>query len=225
MRVYLFSEGGNSFTHLKKKKMKSQTALITLIMVMSLFILLLVSCKKDTEIAPTTTPLADSDKNALLFMLEEEKLARDTYIFLWEKWSITPFTNIKSSEQSHIDALAQVLTSYGIQYTILPAGQFADSVLLNYYNQFVINGSISSANALQIGATIEDLDISALDKYTAQSTNATVINVYNSLKCGSRNHLRSFVSAIVSAGGSYAPQFISQDYYNVIISSSNEKCN
>jgi len=204
--------------------MKRQTALITLIMVMSLFTLLLVSCKKDTEITPTT-PLTDSDKNALLFMLEEEKLARDTYTYLWDEWSITQFNNIKNSEQSHMDAIAQVLTSYGIQYNILPAGQFADSVLLNFYNQFVTNGSISSSNALQIGATIEDLDISDLDKYTAQSTNETVINVYNSLKCGSRNHLRSFVGAIVSAGGSYAPQFISLDYYNEIISSSNEKCN
>ncbi|MFZ4564133.1 MAG: DUF2202 domain-containing protein [Bacteroidales bacterium] len=204
--------------------MKRQTAPITLIMVMSLFTLLLVSCKKDTETA-TTTPLTDSDKNALLFMLEEEKLARDTYTYLWEVWQTNPFTNIKSSEQSHMDAIAQVLTSYGIQYTILPAGQFADSLLLNFYNQFVTSGSISSSNALQIGATIEDLDISDLEKYTAQSTNETVINVFNSLECGSRNHLRSFVSAIVSVGGSYTPQFISQDYYSEIISSSKEKCN
>lgn len=204
--------------------MKRQTALITLFMVMGLFTLLLVSCKKDTETTPTT-PLTDSDKNALLFMLEEEKLARDTYTFLGEKWSINQFNNIKSSEQSHMDAIAQLLTSYGIQYTILPAGQFADSALLNFYNQFITNGSISSANALQIGATIEDLDILDLEEYTALSTNETVINVFNSLECGSRNHLRSFVSAIVSAGGSYSPQFISQDYYNEIISSSNEKCN
>ena len=204
--------------------MKRQTAPITLIMVMSLFTLLVVSCKKDTEVTPTT-PLTDSDKKALLFMLEEEKLARDTYTYLWEVWQINLFTNIKSSEQSHMDAIAQVLTSYGIQYTILPAGQFADSLLLNFYNQFITSGSINSSNALQIGATIEDLDISDLEKYTAQTTNETVINVFNSLECGSRNHLRSFVSAIVSAGGSYAPQFISQDYFNEIISSSNEKCN
>jgi hypothetical protein len=204
--------------------MKRQTAPITLILAMSLFALLLVSCTKDTE-TTTTTPLTDSDKNALLFMLEEEKLARDTYTYLWEVWQINPFTNIKSSEQSHMDAIAQVLTSYGIQYTILPAGQFADSLLLNFYNQFVTSGSISSSNAFQIGATIEDLDISDLEEYTAQSTNETVINVFNSLECGSRNHLRSFVSAIVSAGGSYAPQFMSQDYYNEIVSSNNEKCN
>ncbi len=223
MRVNLLPDGGNYCHLLKKKKMKRQTAPISLILAMGLFTLLLVSCKKDTEIT-TTTPLTDSDKNALLFMLEEEKLARDTYTYLWEVWQINPFTNIKSSEQSHMDAIAQVLTSYGIQYTILPAGQFADSLLLNFYNQFVTSGSINSSNALQIGATIEDLDISDLEEYTAQSTNETVINVFNSLECGSRNHLRSFVSSIVSAGGSYTPQFISQDYYGIIISSSNEKC-
>ncbi len=63
--------------------MKRQTAHITLIMVIGLFTLLMVSCKKDTETTPTT-PLAESDKNALLFMLEEEKLARDTYTYLGE---------------------------------------------------------------------------------------------------------------------------------------------
>jgi hypothetical protein len=204
--------------------MKRKTTQITLMMVISLFTILLVSCKKDTEVT-ATTPLTDSDKNALLFMLEEEKLARDTYTYLGEQWSINQFNNIKSSEQSHMDAIAQVLTSYGIQYTILPVGQYADSALQNFYNQFITNGSISSSNALQIGATIEDLDILDLEEYTAQSTNETVINVFKSLECGSRNHLRSFVSAIVSSGGSYTPQFISSDYYSEIINSSNEKCN
>jgi hypothetical protein len=205
--------------------MKKQTAQIILFMVLSLFSLLMGSCKKDAETIQTITPLADNDKNALLFMLEEEKLARDTYTFLSEKWPLNQFDNIKSSEQSHMNSIADLLTANGIQYTILPAGQFADTALLNYYNQFIISGSVSSSIALQIGATIEDVDISDLEKYTAASTNASVINVFNILECGSRNHLRSFVSTIISTGGSYTPQFISQNYYNEIIGSSNEKCN
>ena len=78
--------------------MKRPTAPITFIMVMSLFTLLLVSCKKDTETA-TTTPLTDSDKNALLFMLEEEKLARDTYTYLWEVSMLTLTNKILADQQ------------------------------------------------------------------------------------------------------------------------------
>ena len=78
--------------------MKRPTAPITFIMVMSLFTLLLVSCKKDTE-TTTTTPLTDSDKNALLFMLEEEKLARDTYTYLWEVSMLTLTNKILADQQ------------------------------------------------------------------------------------------------------------------------------
>jgi hypothetical protein len=49
--------------------------------------------------------LTETDKDALLFMLEEEKLARDTYEFLDNTWSINPFANIKNSEQTHMNAV------------------------------------------------------------------------------------------------------------------------
>lgn len=169
--------------------------------------------------------LLEEDKEALLFMLEEEKLARDTYDFLNNKWDINQFANIKKSEQSHMNAIINLLDQYNIAYTILPYGEFEDEALQNYFNQFVESGQISQSNALQIGATIEDLDIVDLQEYIDNSTNASIISVFESLKCGSRNHLRSFVSAIENNGDTYTIQFLTQEEYNSIISSSNEKCN
>lgn len=169
--------------------------------------------------------LNETEKGALLFMLEEEKLARDTYEFLDNQWGISQFSNIKKSEQSHMDAVANLLDANNIAYTILPYGEFEDQALQNYYNQFVESGQISQSNALQIGATIEDLDIVDLQEYIDATTNTSLIAVFESLTCGSRNHLRSFVGTIENAGETYTAQFLTEEAYNDILASSNEKCN
>ena len=169
--------------------------------------------------------ISQADSDALLFMLEEEKLARDTYNFLDNQWGINQFANIKNSEQTHMSAVIALLDSNNIDYIVLPEGEFLNQDLQTYYNQFVINGSISSSNALQIVATIEDLDIVDLEDYINESTNTSLIEVFEILKCGSRNHLRSFVSSIENTGNSYTPQFLTQEEYNLIISSNNEQCN
>ena len=123
------------------------------------------------------TELLETDKEALLYMLEEEKLARDTYDYLDNKWGIKQFTNIKKSEQSHMNAIINLLDQYSIDYTILPYGSFEDETLQNYYSQFVESGQISQANALQIGATIEDLDIFDLTESIDQTSNEAIVTI------------------------------------------------
>ncbi|SEQ87938.1 hypothetical protein SAMN05421824_2585 [Hyunsoonleella jejuensis] len=167
----------------------------------------------------------EKDKAALLFMLEEEKLARDTYIYLNNLWSINQFANIKNSEQTHMNAIENLLKQYTIEYEILPTGEFANKELQSLYDQFIIDGATSDVNALKIGATIEDLDIVDLQVYIDASSNERIISVFESLKCGSRNHLRSFVTAIEKNGSSYTPQFLSQEAYTSIIIANKEKCN
>ena len=186
------------------------------------------SCSNDDNNIPeaiNSIELVQTDTDALLFMLEEEKLARDTYEFLDGKWGINQFANIKKSEQSHMNAIINLLEISGTPYTILPYGEFEDEGLQNYYNQFVESGQISLSNALQIGATIEDLDIVDLEDYIDNTTDTSLISVFESLKCGSGNHLRSFVSTIESIGDTYTAQFLTEEEYNQIISGSNEKCN
>ncbi len=171
-----------------------------------------------------TSVLEQKDKESLLFMLEEEKLARDTYTYLDNLWSVNQFANIKKSEQSHMDAISTLLTKSNVEHTILPSGIFENQELQKLYNQFVIDGATSLLKALQIGATIEDLDIVDLEKYKNETTNSAIIAVYNSLQCGSRNHLRSFVKAITANSGTYTPQYLTQVDYNAIVSGSQEQC-
>lgn len=186
------------------------------------------SCSNDDDVNSSNENEAITevqDELALLFMLEEEKLARDTYTYLNGLWSANQFSSIKSSEQNHMNKIENLLIKNNIAYSILTAGEFANQDLQNLYDQFIIDGAVSKANALQIGATIEDLDIVDLQDYIDQTSNATLKSVFKSLKCGSRNHLRSFVSGIENEGGTYIPQFLTQDDYDVIIAGSQEQCN
>ncbi len=187
---------------------------------------LFIACDDDnTNDVVNSTIVTQEESNGLLFMLEEEKLARDTYQYLFSIWNHNTFGNIKSSEQTHMNSIAGLLDLYNIEYTILPEGQFENQELQNFYDQFVEVGQQSLIEALKIGATIEDLDIVDLEDYMNQTTNTYILTAYESLQCGSRNHLRAYVTNIISNEGTYTPQFLSLDDFNEIINESHENCN
>jgi len=101
--------------------------------VLMIVFLLLGACTKEDTLAKqntnTTDPTITESESSLLFMLEEEKLARDTYLYLDSLYSyLKIFKNISSSEQKHMDFVANLLDSRSISYQILDRGQFADTV-------------------------------------------------------------------------------------------------
>jgi hypothetical protein len=56
-------------------------------------------------VAPTT--VGPEEAASLQFMREEEKLAHDVYVTLYEQWGLRVFNNISRSEQQHTEANAQ----------------------------------------------------------------------------------------------------------------------
>ncbi|WP_437399157.1 DUF2202 domain-containing protein [Flagellimonas lutimaris] len=169
--------------------------------------------------------IVDEDEAALLFMLEEEKLARDTYKFLNEYWGMVQFENIMQSEQSHMDAVETLLNAYDIEYEILGEGVFENEDLQAWYDKFVEDGVVDEVAALTVGATIEDLDIVDLKEQIEATSNTDIAEVFSSLQCGSRNHLRSFVQSIENLGDTYTPQFLTQEEFDAILEGSHEQCN
>ena len=190
------------------------------------FLLAVFSCNNDdSSVADLkNTNLTNDDNAALLFMLEEEKLARDTYTYLEDLWELNQFSNIKKSEQSHMNAVIGLLDQYDISYSLLAYGEFNNPDIQKLYDQFIEYGSENKANALEVGANIEDLDIVDLAKFIDATTNNAMIQVFESLQCGSRNHLRSFVNAIELSGNTYEPQYLTQEDYTLIINDSQEQC-
>jgi hypothetical protein len=205
-----------------KYKIKLMKTRFNVFIAVIAFMVIISGCTK-TETG--VKALTEAEKQGLLFMLEEEKLARDTYTYLDGVWSVSQFANIKNSEQSHMNAIENLLNKYAVTYTILPYGEFANQDLQDLYDQFITDGQADIVSALKIGATIEDLDIVDLKVRIDQTDKTDIIAVYQKLTCGSRNHLRSYVSALVTEGFTYVPQFLNIEDYNIIINGSHEQCN
>lgn len=158
-------------------------------------------------------------------MREEEKLARDVYTTLYAKWKINIFSNITDSEQTHMEAVLQLLNKYNLPDPVgdNTVGEFNNTDLQELYNQLIELGSTSVSDALKVGATIEDLDIFDLENALIKINNQDITLVYESLTKGSRNHLRSFYSNILIAGETYTPQYITQEKFDSIVNSPMEK--
>jgi hypothetical protein len=166
-----------------------------------------------------------AESAGLVFTREEEKLARDVYLALHETWQAAVFVQIAGAEQRHMDAVKGLLDRYGIADPVgaNPVGVFTDPKLASLYVELVAKGRVSLADALAVGAAIEDLDIADIDKLAAATENADLDMVYGNLARGSRNHLRSFVAQLATAGGSYTPQYISAELYAQIITTAWER--
>jgi len=168
--------------------------------------------------------LSDAEKDGILYMREEEKLAHDVYLMLYEKWNLAIFDNIARSEQTHTDAVKTLIDKYGLEDPAVDAiGTFSNPELQELYDNLVDQGSNSLRDALEVGVAIEEIDILDLEEYMAETDNEAITLVYENLIKGSRNHLRAFVSTLEKQGFEYAPQYLSQDEYEDIISSPVER--
>jgi hypothetical protein len=102
-------------------------------------------------------------------------------------------------------------------------GVYANPVLQALYTQLVSQGRVSLLAAYQVGATIEDLDISDLNSSLAVTNNQDVRLVYDFLNKGSRNHMRSFYKNIKNWNGTYTPFYITQAEFDEIVNSAMER--
>lgn len=136
--------------------------------------------------------LSADEAAGLLFMREEEKLARDVYNQMYALWGMPVFQNIARSEQNHMDQIKLLLDRYDLTDPALAPGQFTDPALQALYNQLVAQGSVSLADAMNVGILIEQTDIADLQVRIAQTDNTDIQWVYNNLLNGSYNHLAAF---------------------------------
>ena len=201
-----------------------------------LFIFLMIfthlSCKKEViepiieeEDSIEVVVLTDQELEDLKVIREEEKLARDVYQYAYQQYSLMIFQNISNSEQSHMDQVLVVLDAYGIDDPATDvAGVFNNTDLQDLYDHLVAKVDSSEASALEVGATIEDVDIYDIQSFYDNTDKVEIIDLYTVLECGSRNHMRSFYKKITSGGGTYTPQYISQTEFDEIINSDKETC-
>jgi len=169
--------------------------------------------------------LNDNDIKILKYMREEEKLARDIYDFFYAKYELPIFGNISNVEQVHMDRVLTLLTKNGIKDPAAKEpGKFNNIELQQLYYDLTAQGEKSVVEALKVGATIEDVDIYDLMKFTKTTKNPTIINIFENLTCGSRNHMRAFIALLKTYNTTYTPKYITEKLFNKIIKGKHEKC-
>ncbi len=176
---------------------------------------------------PAPAGTLDAGETAhLIFMREEEKLARDVYLTLSALYpNSAPFSNIGfESEQTHTDTVRDMLAKYGIPDPNPGANDLPESIgiftgedygwyFTEKYQELVARGKISLLEALYVGAFIEELDMvdivgcpkvivatsSLIDEGQCGLTytdERALQTMYTHLVEGSKDHLRAFVKNI-----------------------------
>lgn len=158
-----------------------------------------IAAKGGGKTVTTSTTLSADQLDTLVFIYQEEKVARDTYITLGNMYSNqNVFATIQDSEQTHIDKAQGLCETYGADISNIDetnVGDFVVPVLQELYDTLIAQGTQSELSALMVGEYVELTDIDDLE-HAEIGMPSDVVNVYENLKAGSYNHLDAFRSAI-----------------------------
>jgi hypothetical protein len=146
------------------------------------------------RVAHAAGVLTAQETSDMQYQREEEKLARDVYTVMNEKWQLRIFSNIAQSEQRHTDAVRSLISKYRITDPAIATapGVFVNGELQALYDDLVFKGSQSKDAAIGVGVLIEQTDIADLKKAMANTSKADILQVYANLLDGSYNHLAAF---------------------------------
>ena len=140
--------------------------------------------------------LTELEIEHITYIRQEEKLARDVYLTLYESYQVPIFANISESEQRHMDALKNLIDKHGLKDPVEDdtVGIFTNPVFTKLYKDLVDKGEMSYCGALKVGIDIEELDIYDIEIALGDVEARDVTRVLNNLLNGSYNHLNAFTS-------------------------------
>lgn len=145
--------------------------------------------------APAPARLSDATKDQLLYLIEEEKLAHDVYLKMYELYGARVFANILKSETNHQSRVLTLLAARDIpDPRSSKVGEFTNKDLQALYDRLVAQGSQSLSQAYAVGVAIEELDIADIQK-DLQALDAAQTDIKSTLEAllrGSKNHLQAF---------------------------------
>jgi len=180
----------------------------------------------DITIYPTST-LTQPLKDAIAYMGNEERLAYDIYLTLYDFHLTNSSTTIKQlnniarkSEIQHIGIVQSIAQRYALTSSDLsnittavanntvtpetmPRGTYGIQAIQDLYDALYAKGTQSKEDALMVGCMVEVTDINDLDSYItlAQDSNATdVLEAFEVLRNGSYTHYWVFDKGLKNLG-------------------------
>lgn len=164
--------------------------------------------------------LSEPELEAILYLREGEKLARDVLLVSAEGWGAEVFRQVAKSEDTHVEAMGILIDRYELwdPLSVTSVGEYVNEELQALYNNLVAQGSPSLVAALKVGVAIEEISILDLREYQAETDDADVLLVYENLLRGSRNHLRVFVGLLGEQGEAVERRYLSQNLFDEIVS-------
>lgn len=181
----------------------------------SIFAMVAVCSSAQTAISPS------AERNAILYNMEEEKMARDLFTAFENKWNSQVFSNIARTEQDHFDYLLKMAQEMNMEIpeAILSNGEgvYTNETLQKEYNSMLASGSKSLIDALTVGARMEEMEIVDLHKVMDVTDHTKVFLTYDRLFSAARNHLRAFVRNLKAQGIEYTPMMLSREEYDKIV--------
>jgi len=180
----------------------------------------------EPTISTTVSELTQAAKDTIAYMGNEERLAHDLYINLYnyhaaEGTIVTQLQNIAlNSEVTHISLVQSLVRKYdlgaedltnvtdpvadsSITPDQMPSGQYGIPAIQSLYDTLYAKGISSAQDALEVGCMVEVTDITDLDEdiAIAQESNAQdVVDVFTTLREGSYTHYWSFDKGLKNMG-------------------------
>jgi len=164
--------------------------------------------------------LSEPESEAILYVREGEKLARDVLLVLDAQWDVKEFGRVAESEDTHTAAIKALIDRYELwdPMSVTSDGQYVSEELYDLYYKLVALGGPSPVDALKVGVMIEEISILDLREYQAETDDEDVLLVYENLLRGSRNHLRIFAALLRQRGEIYQRRYLSQTLFDEIVS-------
>jgi hypothetical protein len=155
--------------------------------------------------AMTPNPLTNEQKEDLVFMYNEEKLARDVYASLNEINPSYTLSNISTrSEQTHMNLVYDLVDKYDLDtqnLSSLEGNTFSLDEIQSLFDTLLSIGTPSAEASLQVGCMVEVTDINDLLKRMDEAEGVEDIEaVYDVLLSGSYKHYWAFDNALKTMG-------------------------
>lgn len=181
-------------------------------------VILLYLCCSFTGIIHT---LPQNDKDTLVLMREEEKLARDVYLTLNEQWDQMVFQHIAQAEVAHMQAVKGLMKKYKVEdpvtFTKDARGKFMHPPFQKLYDSLITTGSASLEGAFRAGAFVEERDLQDLYDARKATQAEDLKTLYGNLIRASEQHLRAFTRNLNRVGVAYEPVILSKEEYKRIV--------